>query len=174
LECELGGEINRGMRIMVVHPTLTVAPEVLILHEQLWPELIEAGKALEGKSRVQLTTENYDTDFDIDVWACRPDSVSRTIEDWLGYTKFIIAGKNIEFDIGFLKKLKGFDRTFKILPRRLDPVMYYLDEEDQVPPNAFECIKRSGLVIDYPHRAVEDALVVRELIEHGYETRNTN
>ena len=102
---------------------------------------------------------------------CRPEDIGDQFEFWLAScgwdTKKPItpAGKNFSsFDLPFLKMV-GFP-TLK--HRSIDPaMMYWLPLEDEKLPDMKTCMERAGIVGAVAHTAVEDALVVVQLIRIG-------
>jgi len=77
------------------------------------------------------------------------------------------AGKNFaSFDAKFLKKLPEFEEWVKIRHRVIDPAMlYWKPEEDGTTlPGTSKCMERAGLSGVVAHTALEDALVVVDLI----------
>ncbi len=81
--------------------------------------------------------------------------------------KVIPGGKNYQgFDVKFLSKLPKWG-AIKFHHRTLDPMMLYINKNDTEPPNLAECCKRAGIKSDVKHTAVEDAMMVVELIRKG-------
>lgn len=89
--------------------------------------------------------------------------------------KFIIiaAGKNFRsFDYPFLTKIYGFKPNMRPLfvqfhRRTIDPMMYFLRPNDDMPPSTDMCLDRAGYPSDLNHDAVEDAQNVIRLVRHG-------
>jgi oligoribonuclease len=92
--------------------------------------------------------------------------------DRCGYdamTKIVPAGKNYaSFDSRFLSKLPKWG-ALRFHHRTLDPMMFYVNKNDIAPPDLSECCKRAGIANDVKHTAVEDALMVVELIRKGLQ-----
>lgn len=86
-------------------------------------------------------------------------------------TKINVAGKNFaNFDKRFIERLKyspGSEIEFR--HRVLDPAILYFNPcEDDELPNMAKCLERAGLPKHVPHTAVEDALLVVQLIRHKF------
>jgi oligoribonuclease len=78
----------------------------------------------------------------------------------------IAAGKNFgNFDRPFLEKIPDWRIKFK--HRVLDPMMYYLKTDDEVPPDLKTCKERAGMPPEVAHTAIEDCLDVIQLIRIG-------
>ncbi len=75
-----------------------------------------------------------------------------------------VAGKNVTFDLGFIHA-----EGIKFRHRRLDPMMLFLRNKDEVGPDLKECCKRAGIDLANfrLHTAVHDAQLVVELIYRG-------
>ena len=83
------------------------------------------------------------------------------MEEWIA---LIVAGKNFaNFDNRFLELLPHY-RKVKFHHRILDPMMLYLNKQDKVPPGSDECLKRAGIEKPVSHRALDDALMVIQLL----------
>ena len=77
--------------------------------------------------------------------------------------KYVVAGKNFQgFDVKFLnfKRVKFHHRT-------LDPAMFYLKADDDVPPSLPLCCERAGIELSGYHTSIGDAITVIELIRCG-------
>jgi DNA polymerase III epsilon subunit-like protein len=88
-----------------------------------------------------------------------------------GYVYLVAAGKNFaSFDLLFLQQLPGWRDLIRISQKILDPVMYYIDfENDDSLPSLEECKRRAGF--DDPtvsHDALDDALDVVRLLRQQY------
>jgi len=84
--------------------------------------------------------------------------------------KVLFAGKNFgSFDLQFLKKLPGFNRDIKYYHAFLDPGPLYFDPKiDTTIPNLAKCLKRAGIGSVVTHTALEDAHLVKHLIQSYY------
>lgn len=84
------------------------------------------------------------------------------------------AGKNFgTFDLPFLQKLDGYKPWFH--RRVLDPgVLYFNPKTDDVPPATDECCRRAGLAQRTKHEAMDDALIVCELLRHYYRNHSVD
>jgi oligoribonuclease len=68
-------------------------------------------------------------------------------------------GKNFGiFDAQFLKRLPDWENQVKMGHRCLDPAMYWISPNDDVPPDLSTCLKRAGFDSAVKHNAVCDAL----------------
>jgi oligoribonuclease (3'-5' exoribonuclease) len=87
-------------------------------------------------------------------------------------SRIIVAGKNFAwFDNRFLELLPHYDRV-KFHHRVLDPMMLYLRPEDYEPPNSDECLRRARIQQSVKHRALDDALMVIQLLRIGISKQN--
>lgn len=92
--------------------------------------------------------------------------------DYQKTTKIVAAGKNFaSFDLKFLSRLPNKFVSFH--HRVLDPMMRFLSVKDVVPPSSQECLSRAGLSDVVAHTALEDALMVVQLMRAGFQTRWT-
>jgi oligoribonuclease len=79
-----------------------------------------------------------------------------------------VAGKNYAtFDGPFLEQIPNWKGLIKTHRRVLDPVMLYLRKTDQEPPRLSTCCERAGINSEVKHTAVDDALMVVDLIRKG-------
>jgi oligoribonuclease len=80
--------------------------------------------------------------------------------------KILAAGKNFaSFDLQFLNRLPGFREQIHFKHRFLDPAMkFFRPEIDDGPPDTKTCMERAGIPGDVQHTAIEDALVVIQLL----------
>ena len=80
-----------------------------------------------------------------------------------------VAGKNFaSFDARFLEKLEEFDTYVQFHHRVIDPTMlYWHPHDDSALPGTNECMKRAGLRGVVAHTALEDALIVVDLVRRG-------
>ena len=82
--------------------------------------------------------------------------------------KIVVAGKNYGiFDHQFLKRLPGWEDEVKTHHRIIDPAMFWLRPEDNVPPDSSTCLERAGFEANVKHTAVEDALDVIRVVREG-------
>lgn len=84
--------------------------------------------------------------------------------NWIGDSKIVLAGKNVHFDLSFLKQWPQWDRV-KHYHRFLDPAILYIQDGDKVPPDLNECCKRAGINGGTAHRALDDAQAVVALLK---------
>lgn len=76
-------------------------------------------------------------------------------------------GKNFGvFGLPFLKK-HVWDWDNVQLYRFIDPAMFFLTLQDQEVPDSATCLKRAGLDDVVAHTAIEDALMVVQLVRKG-------
>jgi DNA polymerase III epsilon subunit-like protein len=81
-----------------------------------------------------------------------------------------VAGKNIGgFDIPFLKeKIKDWEQVY-FRQRVLDPSILYMNiETDKEIPDSKTCMERAGIKGAVSHTALEDAMVIVELIRYKF------
>lgn len=98
--------------------------------------------------------------------------------DWLHYHGVIkyrhdpitVAGKNFpSFDLQFLRRLPDFTPPVRFNHRYLDPAMlFWKPLEDSRVPNLATCLERAGIEKPVLHTAVDDALLVIELLRTSY------
>lgn len=82
-------------------------------------------------------------------------------------SRLVVAGKNFDsFDRRFIERVFD-DGIVEFSRRSLDPAILFLKHDDEVPPGLSECMKRAGMEGTVPHTAVEDALIVVNLIRRG-------
>jgi DNA polymerase III epsilon subunit-like protein len=81
----------------------------------------------------------------------------------------VVAGKNYaNFDDKFLRKLPKYDEWVKLHHRVLDPAMLYWNPLlDIKPPGMKTCMERAGIRGEVAHTAVDDAIVVCELVNRA-------
>jgi DNA polymerase III epsilon subunit-like protein len=88
-----------------------------------------------------------------------------------GYIKINVAGKNFaNFDNRFLERLPDYNKRIKVGHRILDPVMLYFDPKKDIDhlPSMTECMERAGIGGEVPHSALEDAMLVVQLIRKKF------
>jgi hypothetical protein len=115
---------------------------------------------------------------------CRPDQLFIKFHTFLttlaNYTpqkgntvKINVAGKNFGgFDSKFLEKLPGYGELIKFHHRFLDPGTLYLDADaDEEMPGTEVCLKRAGITSTVAHTALDDALVVIDLLRKKFPKR---
>jgi len=102
-----------------------------------------------------------------------PDRLGKWFKDWLKEQGFDLkrgitgAGKNFgTFDLQFIKRLPGMPRFHH---RVLDPAMFYVNALDGEIPSLETCMARAGLIGKIEHRAIDDAIVVIQLIRRAFE-----
>lgn len=96
--------------------------------------------------------------------------------------RVVIAGKNAaSFDLPFLRAMTMTKRSFSefgqdefyhfIRPahRVIDPAMFYMRTDDEIPPSLPECMRRAGMSEYISHRAIDDAMAVVRLIRHHFQ-----
>lgn len=81
----------------------------------------------------------------------------------IGERKFVIAGKNPQFDVAFLTK-NGVNCNDIFEHRRLDVGPMYALPSDQVPPSLKECLRRAGIEKEVAHNALDDCFDVVKCI----------
>ncbi len=103
----------------------------------------------------------------------RPDQLAWCFADFLTKNgvydntveKANVAGKNFSnFDFLFLQNLPNFTKLVRFHHRVLDPSILYWQKGDIVLPNSKTCMERAGLKGDVAHTAMEDAIMVVELL----------
>jgi DNA polymerase III epsilon subunit-like protein len=77
-----------------------------------------------------------------------------------------VAGKNVSWDVDFLRKNSNVSRHVNFRSRVLDPAILYWQPEDDKLPGLSECKRRAGLPEEVAHTAIEDALDVIQLLRH--------
>jgi oligoribonuclease len=88
-----------------------------------------------------------------------------------GHVFIVAAGKNFAtFDLLFLNQLANWRDHIRISHKILDPVMYYIDyENDENLPSLEECKRRAGFADPtVTHDALDDALDVVRLLRQQY------
>jgi DNA polymerase III epsilon subunit-like protein len=88
-----------------------------------------------------------------------------------GHVYIVAAGKNFAtFDLLFLNQLVNWRDHIRISHKILDPVMYYIDyENDENLPSLEECKRRAGFADPtVTHDALDDALDVVRLLRQQY------
>lgn len=121
--------------------------------------------AMNAKILSRLSGDTTSEDF------CYPEEIEGEFTIWLAdcgwdtKTAITPAGKNFSgFDLPFLRKVG----CPKLKHRALDPAMFYWRPlEDETLPDTQTCMERAGISGPVAHTAVEDALVVVELIRIG-------
>jgi hypothetical protein len=84
-----------------------------------------------------------------------------------GEVAITVGGKNFAmFDRDFLEPL--FADFVRFNHRVLDPVMLYLSNADTKMPDSKTCMDRAGMFGKVAHTAIEDAVMVCELIRRGF------
>jgi oligoribonuclease (3'-5' exoribonuclease) len=78
--------------------------------------------------------------------------------------KITLAGKNLGFDLSFLKEL-GIVTEGIFQHRWLDPSILYYEPGDEVLPSTETCMRRAGLRHVIAHTAVDDAMDVVRLLK---------
>ena len=106
-----------------------------------------------------------------------PSSLGGSFTVWLmqqgviGFSgeRVSVAGKNFDsFDRNFLNKLPNFSQLVSLHHRSIDPaILYWHPHEDDKLPGLELCLKRAGIDKPVTHNAVEDALLVVELVRKG-------
>lgn len=127
-------------------------------------------------------TANFYTDDDILFHMCEwldnhwlPPQLK--IGDYTKNHSLNIGGKNVAgFDVPFLKTLLGIEQykplkigEYTVKHRVVDPGMLYLRVEDDCVPDLNTCLKRAGITKQTNHTAIDDCLLVAELIRKRYE-----
>jgi DNA polymerase III epsilon subunit-like protein len=100
----------------------------------------------------------------------RDEDVKKLIRNFWPKGKMNVAGKNVAFDLAFLKKY-GFGTDFQYRRRLLDPAILYMRQDDEHLPDLAECCKRAGIELfdRQLHDAQNDALLVCQLLRRHYE-----
>lgn len=171
-DCRTDEEHPRhSLSVIIVHEHVMVDTYVAVMHKDLWEELQVAKEALGDKNTVwRGLHDNVNTQ--LHTYFCKPDYLYQVIEEWLAAIEYegtwTVGGKNVAFDLDFLMK----HCDFKVRHRRLDPMMLYIQHDDEKPPSLKQCLERAGYEDEVPHRAVEDAMLTHTLIYEGLR-RNT-
>ncbi len=116
----------------------------------------------------------------------KPEQVAEQFRDFLishleGYSSSVsinAAGKNFSgFDLPFLREQLNIEKYVKFSHRVLDPSILYVREDDEGLPDSKECIRRMNerFSLDrsetVAHTAVDDALMIVELLRYGLKGR---
>ena len=144
---------------LLVHTAYTFNLAAAVMNADLIELLNTLSPSLDGRPRRNLMGNK---------WICVPSDFERLFTSWLkglDIEKPVLAGKNLAFDLSFLKPL-GFPEHHH---RVLDPAMYYIKPSDTVPPNLATCAERAGLDASGLHRAMFDAELVVKLLRASYE-----
>lgn len=154
---ELAAVTRSGRRfhtfVFNMENTYTCTPYVSKMHTRIWEALatitpVRESFILEG---TRFTWEGVLID---------------TFQKWLEPTSaYTVAGKNVTFDLGFLRALgKVWCKT-----RVLDPAILYAMPDDEYLPDLSEVARRSGYGNFDLHTAMDDCLVVRHaLLRAGF------
>lgn len=131
-----------------------------------WDELVIESKA--GKMNYALIKRVFDQDYDKTYM--HPSRFEKRFRDWLTANKVVlpitIAGKNPQFDAGFLSAL-GFN-DYRI--QYLDPSMFYVEHSDDGVPGLSTCLRRMGITdTTGVHDEMFDVLAVVKLIQNFYQ-----
>ena len=146
---ELGGKELGRYHAILDYKRLEGDPYALYMNQRL----IEAIAVNKGRNPIEVLDEFYSWLLDYET----PLS-----------EKVIAAGKNFAgFDKEFLAR--NSPRIADLFFRRvLDPAVLYMRVDDELPPNLSTCLERAGLPDVVTHNAVDDAVQVRDLIEHHF------
>lgn len=108
-----------------------------------------------------------------DINICSIYELMPQFENWLIKNKIdtnnvIVAGKNFGmFDSKFIEKL-NYDGV-KFHHRVIDPSMLYMEKDDTSPPSTKTCLERAGIKANISHTAIDDALLVIDLIRAKFK-----
>ncbi len=122
-------------------------------------------------------TVNFYTDDNILSYMCEWLYANWQPKNAGDYGSLNLGGKNVAgFDVPFLKTLLGIkqDEPLKIGPYRVkqrivDPGMLYMHLEDDCVPDLNTCLERAGIAKRTQHTAIDDCLLVAELVRKRYE-----
>lgn len=127
----------------------------------------------------RVPTVNFYTDDDILPYMCE-----WLDDNWLPISlnsltpySLNLGGKNVaKFDVPFLKTLLGIEQDqpltigkYSVKQRAVDPGMLYLRYDDDCVPDLNTCLERAGIAKRTQHTAIDDCLLVAELIRKRYE-----
>jgi DNA polymerase III epsilon subunit-like protein len=150
----------------IYQPLYQGEPYALSMHKDLFLKL---AKWQQGKGQ--------------DMQVCTPNNLMEEFymflrDNYVGHKpntgepiKVLAAGKNFAtFDIRFIEKLPNQDPYLVEFNHRVvDPAMLYLNPTtDTGPPSMYECMKRAGISGDVAHTALEDALMVVNLLRKKF------
>lgn len=115
---------------------------------------------------------NFYTDDDILSYMCE-----WLDKNWTQGYSLNLGGKNVaKFDVPFLKTLLGIEQdqplkigSYSVRQRVVDPGMLYLRPDDSCVPDLNTCLERAGITKRTQHTAIDDCLLVAELIRKRYE-----
>ena len=139
-----------------------ISLNVLAMHSLngLWAEIKAANdEMLKDKAATKVVLQNAERGF-----AVRPSKVSvileqmmRPIMNGVSTKKACLGGKNVEFDLSFLRKIddKRIDQYF--IARKFDPAVLWLQENDQRPPSLDECYIRTINMFGPPEESAGQA-----------------
>lgn len=155
---ELGAITKQGQEFhtYVYHDNYTVCGYVAGMHNRIWTELAKVPR--DARGTFSQDGVNY----------CEAELLLPTFHRWIQACglpwNYTAAGKNVSFDLSFLRALgKSYARV-----RALDPAILYIEEGDDEIPDLSLCASRIGYQFEL-HSALEDAKCVRELLlRKGY------
>ncbi len=175
--------------VMIPTDVIAITPYCCRMHRDLIDEIVEVQQADWWKNEMEGSTWAR-------IGASEEESITGWttyyVKQGFGYQAFaaalnimevpwkdqsiILAGKNIGlFDIPRLELhgwfspngMEDTDPPFRYKQRVLDPAMLFLRSSDEVPPSLSECIERAGLASFAPHKGIEEAIIVADLIRIG-------
>ena len=141
----------------VKHEVITGSAYALSMH----PKILRRIATEEGDFRY-LTPSEVARDFRTWLEARGIDSEKRHV---------VPAGKNFaSFDRQFLRRLPQWDELIPMTHRCVDPgMLYWNPKTDDSIPNTLTCMKRAGIAGEVAHTALEDALVIVDLVRRYYQ-----
>lgn len=156
----------------------------ILLHDVLvgQPYAINMNKdiiALMLKYQLANSTEKMKISANENILFLHPDAVAGHFKRFLtdngyeegfdGKIKFIVAGKNVSFDLSFLEQLTSWNIYFSPSHRKIDPAILFTDwENDETIPNLDLCKQRGKIEGSVKHEALSDAWDIVQLLRTKY------
>jgi oligoribonuclease (3'-5' exoribonuclease) len=153
---------------LIKHDLYCGEPYALSMNSKILEELAKKG-IYYGKSEAGISVGNV----------LLTTLISIRFSNWLrengmDISKVVAAGKNFAgFDKQFLIRLPKWNSFVGFHHRSIDPAMFYMRDDDQQVPSTEECMRRAGISGIVPHRALEDAWIVIQLIRNHFNPINS-
>jgi oligoribonuclease (3'-5' exoribonuclease) len=175
LSFDVYAPISEPFRILIV-PTkdLTVSLPVLKMHSEsgLWKELSEANKLMGERKQevIQLEARKFAVRAQ-HAWSVFRQMMTK-IKEPLG-KRATLGGKNVDFDLRFLKEKLGEGVAEYFRARKADPGMLWMREGDSAVPSLEECLKRTEAQFGKPpheiafHNSLADVTATAWTIRGG-------
>jgi oligoribonuclease (3'-5' exoribonuclease) len=145
LSFDVYAPISEPFRILIV-PTkdLTVPLPVLKMHSEsgLWKELAEADKLMGERKQevIQFEPRKFAVRAQ-HAWSVFRQMMTK-IKEPLG-KRATLGGKNVDFDLRFLREKLGEGVAEYFRSRKADPGMLWMQDGDYAVPSLEECLKRT-------------------------------